>query len=938
MTPAGFSPNAIRVLERRYLGEGETPDGLVERVAKGVAAAETRYGEDAETWAARFHDMMARLEFLPNTPTLMNAGRPEGQLAACFVLPVDDSLDGIFETLKQAARIHQSGGGCGYSFSRLRPRNDRVKKTHGVSSGPVSFMQVYDAATETIKQGSARRGANMGILRVDHPDVEEFVTAKRKPGVLTNFNVSVALTDAFMHAVERGERYVLVNPRSGEEVGERDARAVFDLIVESAWASGEPGVVFIDRINADHPTPQVGEIESTNPCVTGDTRIWVEDVGWVPIREMVGRAPRIATAIGAEVGFRAASKVVCAGVRTVLRVRTVEGFALRLTPEHLVATEEGDLPAEELEPGHRLALALAPQPEVGKDSRDARIGEVVGWLTGDGHFTMHSASTPTAVLSFYGADKIDAAPRLLEAVQQWIDDPRLGLTRVESRDLATVRSSRLRARLDAWGVDDSCKRRVPEPVFRGSNDVVAGYLRGLFSADGSVQGSPARGLSVRLASNELELLRGVQLLLLRLGIVSIIYPNRRTDGWRLLPDARGALRKYRCAAQHEVVVSRSGLPRFGESVGFLIAAKRDRLGALNEGYVRGPYRSRAFATVQDIEVEAEEEVFDLSEPETRHFFANGILVHNCGEQPLPAYESCTLGSIDVAKFETGKGLERDRLAEVVHTAVRFLDDVIDVNAYPLSEIAKATRASRRIGLGVMGFADLLVRRGVPYDSEEALAVAAEVASFLQEESKAASRALAASRGEFPAWTGSAYDAPPDPKLSGVHRYRGQKLRNATTTTVAPTGTLSILAGCSGGIEPIYALALRRNVLDGESLVEVSRSYEEVARLHGFDSADLVGHVGRTGSVRGRADVPEKWQRVLVTAREVAPEWHVRMQAAWQREVDAGVSKTVNFPASATVADVRRAYLGAYRLGCKGITVYRDGSRGTQVLESGVESG
>ncbi len=574
MMPAPrFSPNAIRVLERRYLHEGESPEGMLRRVAAGVAAAEPRYGEDAPRVAERFYASMARLEFLPNTPTLMNAGRPEGQLAACFVLPIDDSLDGIFETLKQAARIHQSGGGCGYSFSRLRPRNDVVKKTQGVSSGPVSFMQVYDAATETIKQGSARRGANMGILRVDHPDIEEFVTAKRRPGVLTNFNVSVAITDSFMRAVERGESYALVNPRTGETVGTRQAREVFDLIVESAWASGEPGVVFIDRINADHPTPQVGEIESTNPC---------------------------------------------------------------------------------------------------------------------------------------------------------------------------------------------------------------------------------------------------------------------------------------------------------------------------------------------------------------------------GEQPLPAYESCTLGSIDVSKFDAGGKLERDRLAEAVHLGVRFLDDVIDVNAYPLSEIATATRASRRIGLGVMGLADLLALRGVPYDSDEGIAVAEEIATFVQTESKRASRDLTAARGVFPAWEGSAYDGPPaDAAATGIHRYRGEKLRNATTTTVAPTGTISILAGCSGGIEPIYALAFRRNVLDGESLVEVSSAFERVASRQGFDSEALRAHVARKGSIRGRADVPERWQRALVTAPEVSPEWHVKMQAVWQKHVDAGVSKTINFPKGATVDDVRRSYLDAYRSGCKGITVYRDGSRGAQVLESGV---
>ncbi len=575
-----LSENARVVLERRYLAkdaEGrplETPEQMFARVARNIAQAELLYKplEDfdaAAHWEERFYELMARLEFLPNSPTLMNAGRDLQQLSACFVLPVPDSIEGIFQAIKDTARIHQSGGGTGFAFSRLRPEGDRVQSTMGVASGPVSFLKVFDAATEAIKQGGTRRGANMGILAVTHPDIEKFITLKSDMRTLTNFNISVAVTEEFIRAVENDEEYELVNPRSGEVAGHRRARHIFDLIVASAWRNGDPGIVFIDRINRDNPTPNLGEIEATNPC---------------------------------------------------------------------------------------------------------------------------------------------------------------------------------------------------------------------------------------------------------------------------------------------------------------------------------------------------------------------------GEQPLLPYESCNLGSLNLARFVKGGNTKRrldwERLARVIPQCVRFLDDVIDMNRYPIGEIDHATKLTRKIGLGVMGWHDALLQLRIPYDSEEALALGEEVIRFLQEKANEASLGLGQERGPFLAFEGSRY-APDSP------------YRNSTRTTVAPTGTLSIIADASSGIEPVFSLAFsRQHYLDPKDpakltrLTEANKHFVQVAKTEGFYSQELMDYLAQGGSLQDREEAPEWVKRLFVTAHEISPEWHVRMQAAFQRHTDNAVSKTINFPFSAGEADVAAAYWLAYREGCKGITIYREGSRDYSVLSHG----
>ncbi len=565
-----LSENAIRVLKRRYLRKNrkgkviETPEQMFRRVAQHIAKAEKNYGnktiEEINRWEEIFFDMMADSKFLPNSPTLMNAGRPLGQLAACFVLPVEDSMEGIFGALHHAALIHKSGGGTGFAFSRLRPKNSAVGTTGGVASGPVSFMKIFNTATEQVKQGGTRRGANMAILRVDHPDIMEFIFSKEDSRELNNFNISVGVSDQFMQAVAKDEDYDLIDPRDQKKVGTLHAAEVYQTLVTQAWKNGDPGIIFLDRINRDNPTPQLGEIESTNPC---------------------------------------------------------------------------------------------------------------------------------------------------------------------------------------------------------------------------------------------------------------------------------------------------------------------------------------------------------------------------GEQPLLPMEACNLGSINLAKFvlETADGpvIDFEGLKQMVGWSVRFLDNTIDMSKYPLPEIDEMVRGNRKIGLGVMGFADMLYQLKIPYNSNEALETAETVMQFIQENAQEASQNLAQERGVFSNWEKS------------IYKDQNIALRNATCTTIAPTGTLSIIAGCSSGIEPLFALSFVRNVMDNDKLLEVNPYFEEVANDLRFYSRELMDEIAKKGSIKKFKQIPKEVRKVFVTAHDVSPDWHIRMQAAFQKYTDNAVSKTVNLPRDATVEDVKQVYNLAYELGCKGVTIYRDGSKENQVL-------
>ncbi|EFQ23354.1 ribonucleoside-diphosphate reductase, adenosylcobalamin-dependent [Aminomonas paucivorans DSM 12260] len=930
--------NALKVLEKRYLRRdeagnlAETPEGLFVRVAEAVAAPEAAHGGDPKAWAEVFYGLMARGDFLPNSPTLMNAGTPLGQLSACFVLPVGDSMEEIFDALKHTALVHKSGGGTGFDFSDLRPAGDRVRSTSGVASGPLSFLELFDRTTEVIKQGGMRRGANMGILEASHPDVMDFVRAKTEQGRLGNFNISVGVTDRFLRAVRDDGSWDLVNPRTGETVRTLPARELWRLLVDSAWRTGDPGLVFLDRIEEDNPTPHLGRLRSTNPCVTGDTWVLTDQgprqvgrVAGLPLNVVVdGRVWRTE-----EEGFFPT------GVRPVLRLVTREGYSLRLTGDHpvcrVVRCSRSSLktrwtPAGDLKRGDRVLVNDHRSFPGWAGEYGEGEGYLLGLLVGDG-----TLKKDKAVLSVWSKEE---DPQAQEGIRQIMQRARacavrLGARRdfrgwmaVEGRGEYRLSTAALRRVAEDLGMGPGRKGITPELESRTSSSFVQGFLRGLFDADGSVQGTLAKGISLRLSQSDLPLLEGVQRLLLRLGIGSRIYRNRRSGGSKGLPDGRGGVREYTTKPQHELVVVRENLDLFWLRVGFGDSRKASALRRRLEGRRRLPYRERFLATVEELVPEGDAEVFDVRVPGCHAFDANGFLVHNCGEQPLLPYESCNLGSINLVRMADEAGeLDWEKLDRTVRHAVRFLDDVIDANCYPLPEIAQRTRASRKIGLGIMGWADLLFLRRLRYGSPESLVLAGELMGFIRAVGHEASEALGEERGAFPAWEGS------------LHQRQGRRLRNATVTTLAPTGTISLLAGCSSGIEPAFSLALRRRAFESDTLVLLNPVFQRDLAILGEPGKDILARVLESGSLEG-TDVPLWMKQTYVTAHEVSLEDHVRTQAAFQAHTDNGVSKTVNLPHEAGADQVERAFLLAHETGCKGITVYRDRCKETQVLYQG----
>jgi len=942
-----WNESALRVLKERYLKNHstdgtETPEDMCWRVAMAIANAEQLRGvsdTDIQAIATSFYAMMVDGQFLPNSPTLMNAGKQNNlQFSACFVLPIDDSLQGIFETIKNAAIVHQSGGGTGFAFSRLRPKDTPITSTHGKASGPVSFLRVFNAATEAVKQGGTRRGANMGILRIDHPDILEFIDFKLDGG-MTNFNISVAVTDTFMYALANDEMYELINPHTQVVTQHLRARDVFQRIVQAAWQTGDPGIVFIDRINTSpaNPVPQDELIEATNPCLPGDTWI-LTDQGPRQITDLLN-ASFTAIINGATYP---ATPFWSTGVQPVLKITTDRGFSLRLTANHKVqivqrryrTTPQREyhhdtqwIEAGTLQPGDILTLHNHRGVDW-KGHGTFEEGWLIGQILGDG--CHNPGVVHGTALQFWGPTQEHMAAIAANAIRTLPYPIRSDFTgRKHNHFNHTITSSASALKILAAPYLTP-KDKTPLPAIeQTSSDFHRGFLRGLFDTDGSVQGNSRKGCSVRLTQNKLLTLQIAQRMLARLGIISTIYLERKPARLAPLPNGKGGTALYPAQATHELVITKNNIREFAQQIGFHEPIKHQTLNTLLQSLTRDPYRETFTTRVTAITPDGIEEVYDCTVNTTHTLDANGFLAHNCGESPLGPYDACNLGSINLVRFilpslpaETSPTdrIDWTELKRIVQTAVHFLDNVIDVNPYPLQDITTEVLNNRRIGLGVMGWADLLLELGIPYSSNKAIALAEEVMGFIRQIGHETSARLANERGPFPRWPRSIYK-------------NTQPLRNSTVTIIAPTGTISIIAGCSSGIEPIFAVAFS-HIVEDRHLTFVNPIFEKVAKHRGFYSEKLMRQVAEQGTVRGLAGVPEDVQRVFVTAHEIDSIWHIKMQAAFQRHTDNGVSKTINLPSSATPEDVAKAYLMAHEVGCLGITVFRDGCKGTQVLHLG----
>ncbi|NPA31473.1 MAG: hypothetical protein GXO37_05685, partial [Chloroflexi bacterium] len=921
----------------------------------------------------------------------------------CFVLPISDDMgrkeSGIFMTLRNAALIQQTGGGNGFSFSRLRPRNTIVKSSAGKATGPVGFLRVYDKAFGEIAQGGTRRGANMAVLRVDHPDIEDFITCKTDENAITNFNISVAVTDAFMRAVENDEEWELVFPDvlapeyetfdgTLEDAREQGvpikayrkvrARDLFDKIVRQAHHNGEPGLLFLDAANRDNPVPHQYRLEATNPCFVGDTRIATAE-GLIPIREMAesGRLYTIVTdnraplggvgQAGAQRGTRLRPQVRAFKTRAdepVYRLRTRQGYSVVATADHPFLTpDRGYVELQDLRPGDRILLqsgegawseddalpqvetvtaAMAEMALAGDWAGGQRVqrrdfaaqyanlprrwsrelGLVLGVLIGDGWLSPSSHAMVGFTFS---------SPALQEevhaALREWFGEGHLA----DRGSHIQLTYGRMPYEFfTALGVQPvrSPEKRVPEALWRAPRAAVVGFLQGLFSADGSVQVNPAkRDATVRLASSSPALLEDVQLLLLNFGIVSRL-AKRRAAGSTLLPDGRGGMKAYATAAQYELIIGRENRDRFARLIGFADPEKQARLEAFIQSQVRGPYREPFEDTIVAIEPAGRADVYDLEEPETHSLIANGLVCHNCGEQWLGPYENCCLGSINLAQHATPEGgVDWEKLRRTVARAVRFLDDVVQANAYvpAVPQLKEAAHRNRRIGLGIKGLADLMYRNRVRYGSPEAQDFAAQIMEFIRYHAMRTSIELARERGPFPGIQGSIYDPenlkwkPPTwpdwlgggprldlkrPKLNWKALVRDLKkhgIRNAAQMTVAPTGTISTVSGVEGyGCEPVFALAYYRYVND-EDGQRIRLRYVSPLFMQALDETDLdaetkeavIQHVLEYGTIQNYpGDLPDWLRNTFVVAQDVAAEEHVRMQAALQVFVDNAISKCV----------------------------------------------
>lgn len=665
-----LNENAIKVLERRYLIKDkngnlvEDPEGMFRRVAKAVAEADKDYVDSSQLKIIEdeFFEMMSNLEFLPNSPTLMNAGRPLGQLSACFVLPIEDTMEGIFESIKNAALIHKSGGGTGFSFSRLRAKGSTVRSTGGVASGPVSFMKVFNAATEAVKQGGTRRGANMGILRVDHPDIREFITCKQDNKDITNFNISVGITEKFMKAVENDKKYDLIDPKTKLPVRQENAREIFDMIVDNAWNNGEPGIIFLDRLNKDNVTPQLGEIESTNPCFHPDTLISTAD-GLISIKELYEKYGD--SEFDIFVDNRVSEKTIIrnyreymingvikkkarvfkTGVKKTVKITLSNGQELKVTDDHKILTLQGWKEAGQLSEDDYVLIQSGKGRFSEKDNIGSEMGLLLGWVTGDGWMTSDGD-----VVGLIFADEeyyIDGQKDQI-ACGYGTGYPKPHL-RQNNTWQVMYKKKEFIEKIKDYGLlpVKYPDKRVPKAIFTSSEETVKAYLNGLFSSDGTVNYVDENHRDIRLSSASEYLLKDVQLLLLNFGILSSIYKREKINQKSFTYiDTEGNERTYTGGIHYELIINEDYMYNFSKTIGNLI--HKEKNSKLKKAAKISREKTKFISRVFAVEESEEVEVFDINEKDTHSLIAQGIVAHNCGEQPLLPYEACNLGSINLS--------------------------------------------------------------------------------------------------------------------------------------------------------------------------------------------------------------------------------------------------------------------------------------------------
>jgi ribonucleoside-diphosphate reductase alpha chain len=951
-------PISRDVLQEKYLKPGETGvEDLFTRVAAALASVEAE-GERAK-WQERFHANL-RAGAIGAGRIMSAAGTSlEATLINCFVQPVGDSIQGvdesgypgIYEALREAAETMRRGGGVGYDFSRIRPRGAEVRATASIASGPCSYIDVFDHSCATVESAGARRGAQMGVLRIDHPDVQEFITAKRKPGRWSNFNVSVAVTNEFMRALEAGADWELVHrARPGAALIASGARQredglwvyrtiaaaqLWDTVMRSAYDFAEPGILFPDTINRDNNLRYCEEIAATNPCVTADA--WVlTTAGPRQVADLVGQ-PFDAVVDGKACRVES-NGFFKTGHKAVLALRTKEGHCLRLTADHAVRrvarktryTIEADwTAAAQLCPGDEIILH-DHRPLEGWDGPGTEAeGYLLGLLVGDG-----TLKSDKAVISVWapelrqvagarearaatGADGIMRAAEAAAATLTHRADFRGFQRPIGARGEARLASAPLRDLAHTMGMRRGHKT-VTLQMEKASSEFAVGLLRGLFDTDGSVQGSTDKGVSVRLAQSDEDLLRTVQRMLMRLGIMSTLYTNRRPTLERLLPDGRGGSKAYATQAQHELVISGESLRVYAERIGFADTAKAERLADTLGGYARALNRERFTATVASVADDGFEDVFDVIVDDVHAFDANGIYVHNCGEQPLPPYGCCDLGPVILTGFVKhpfGFGgmpqFDFDAFADCVAVQVRALDNVLDLTFWPLREQQAQAMAKRRIGVGFTGMGDTLAMLCLRYDEAAGRDMAVAIARRMRDAAYTASVALAREKGAFPAFDAGKYledgtfASRLDEPLKQAIREHG--IRNSHLLSIAPTGTVSLAFAdnASNGIEPAFSWTYTRRKREGDGTTSEYAVEDHAWRLY------------RT--LGGKVDELPPY---FVSAMQMDAASHIAMMQAVQPFVDTAISKTVNVPADYAYEDFKHLYSQGWRAGLKGLATYR----------------